>query len=164
MYVLQLSWNYYNFAQDFCFDDKPGNLWTVWILRVRISQSNFRSELSAFLNPTEHSGLQTIFFVLIHWAQQISAGPWYVRVVKLSIWSAHKEQLTAKTALKLFRKYQYLLILHEIQTIQRFFILLSKLKLNIQSFLEFLSCTKIMNNLVKDPKILSFKVTFNFLK
>ena len=109
-------------------------------LRVRIFQSNFRSELSAFLNPTEQSGLQTIIFVLIQWAQQISAGPWYVRVAQLSICSAHKEQLTAKTALKFFRKYHYLLILRKIQTVQRFFILSSKLKLKMKSFLGSLSC------------------------
>ena len=32
-WLVQLSWNYYNFALDFCFDDKTENLWTVWILR-----------------------------------------------------------------------------------------------------------------------------------
>ena len=53
-------------------------------LRVRIFQSNFRSELSGFVNPTKDSGLQTVIFVLIYWAQKISAGK--VRI----FWDGHK--------------------------------------------------------------------------
>ena len=63
-----------------------------------------------------------IIFVLIHWAQQISAGPWYVRMALLSICSAHKEQLAAKTALKFFRKCHYLLIFSNYSKIFHFIV------------------------------------------
>ena len=114
-HLIQLRDHKNDFIFNFNFDDKMKFFWTVWISR----------KINEYCSTPEK----------MCWANA------HLNLCKLLETELSSCNFILRFALKFFRKYNYWLILREIQTVQKNFILSSKLKLKLKSFLGSLSCT-----------------------